>query len=259
MAPVDLARSAPATRRSLTRRWAIVGALVLLAVASFGAAAWVASQDAQARRLQHEGERADGVVVVVDAQLVGRGNIPNGSVVVRFDADGQTLEQSIYVGGKVTQYQRDQAVTVVYDDADPTRVELLGVVTRGPGLPVVPPLVVGVVVLGMAVVAGRHALQIRSALRRGPWEPLPSQLVQQVQSVGYRQGSRTRVVLTAADGPLTVDPIGLGRVNPTFEPEAWVAGRGRRTMALAAPGGGSVVAVRAAGRAGRRSGRRERR
>jgi hypothetical protein len=256
MAPVEPARSVPATRRSLTRRWAIVALLVLVAVASFAAAAWVASEDAQARRLQHEGERADGVVVVVDARPVGRGNILNGSIIVRFDADGQTFEQPIYVGGKVTQYQHDQPVTVVYDDADPTHVELLGVVTRGPGLPVVPALLLGGLFLGMAIVAGRHAWQIRGAVRSGPWVRLPSHLVQQAQSVGYRQGSRTRVVLTTIDGPLTVDPIGLGRVNPTFEPEAWVVGLGRRTMALAAPGGGSVVAVRTGRRSGRRSGRR---
>src|SRR6185436_15750068 len=102
------------------------------------AAAWVAAEDAQARRLQHEGERADGTVVVVDAQLVGRGNIPNGSAVVRFDVDGQSVEEPIYVGGKVTDFQRDQAVTVVYEDDEPSRAELLGIVTRGPGLPVVP-------------------------------------------------------------------------------------------------------------------------
>src|SRR5258705_1656758 len=104
MPPPDLARSRPATRRSLARRWAIVAALLLVAAASFAAAAWVASEDAQARRLQHEGERADGVVVAVDAQLIGRGNIPNGSVIVRFDADGQTVEQPIYLGAQVTEY-----------------------------------------------------------------------------------------------------------------------------------------------------------
>src|SRR4051794_22610123 len=252
MTSADLARSVPATRRSMARRWAIVAALVLVAAGSFAAAAWVASEDAQARRLQHEGEQADGVVVVVDGRPVGRGNILNGSVIVRFVADGQTVEQPIYVGGKVTEYQSGQPVTVVYDDDDPTRVELLGVVTRGPGLPVVPALLAGVLALGMAVICGRHAWQIHGAVRSGPWVPVPSHLVQQVQSIGFRQGSRTRVVLTTRDGPLTVDPVGLGRVNPSFEPEAWVAGLDRPTMALAAPGGGSVVAVRA----GRRSGRR---
>ena len=74
---------------------------------------------------------------------------------------------------------------------------------------------------------------------------MPSHLVQQVQSLGFRQGSRTLVVLTTTHGPVTVEPLGFGRVNPTFEPEAWVAGLDRRTMALARPGGGSVIAVRA--------------
>ncbi|MGZ4728388.1 MAG: DUF3592 domain-containing protein [Acidimicrobiales bacterium] len=245
MSDPEMARAAPATRRSLARRWAIVAGLAIAALALFGASAWVASQDAQARRLQHEGERAEGTVVLVDAQLVGRGNIPNGSVVVRFDVDGQSQEQSIYVGGKVTDYQRDQAVTVVYDDADPTRVELLGVVTRGPGLPVVPPLIGGVVLAGMAIVAGRHAGQIGRAVRGEPWHAAPARLVQQSRSVAFRQGTRTLVVLSLPEGELAVEPIGLGRVDPTFEPEAWIAGLGRRTMALSVPGGGHVVAVHA--------------
>jgi hypothetical protein len=243
----ELARALPATRRSMARRWAIVATLAIVGVAAFAAAAWVAREDAQARRLQHEGEQAPGTVVAVDAQLVGRGNIPNGSVVVRFDVDGQSEEQSIYVGGKVTDYQRDQAVTVVYDDDDPTRVELLGVVTRGPGLPVVPALIAGVLLSGMALVAGRHAWLIGRALRSGPWQPMPSRLEQQSQWLAFRQGTRTLVVLSRPEGELSVEPIGLGRVNPTFEPEAWIAGAGRRTMALAAPGGGSVVAVHSRG------------
>ena len=239
----------PATRRSMARRWGIVAVLALVAMGSFAAAAWVAAEDAQARRLQHEGERADGTVVVVDAQLVGRGNIPNGSVVVRFDVDGQSVEEPIYVGGKVTDFQRDQAVTVVYEDDEPSRAELLGIVTRGPGLPVVPALIGGVLLGGMALVAFRHALLIHRAIRHDPWQPVPSRLVQRAQSVGFRQGSRTLVVLSLPSGDLSVEPIGLGRVNPTFEPEAWVAGVDRRTMALAAPGGGSVIAVHRRGAA----------
>src|SRR6185312_16341599 len=169
-----------------------------------------------------------------DAQLVGRGNIPNGSVVVRFDVDGQSVEEPIYVGGKVTDFQRDQAVTVVYEDDEPSRAELLGIVTRGPGLPVVPALIGGVLLGGMALVAFRHALLIHRAIRHDPWQPVPSRLVQRAQSVGFRQGSRTLVVLSLPGGEVSVEPIGLGRVNPTFEPEAWVAGVDRRTMALAA-------------------------
>jgi len=96
----------------------------------------------------------------------------------------------------------------------------------------------------------RHAREMDALRRAGdPWQPVPSRLVQRAQSVGFRQGSRTLVVLSLPSGDLSVEPIGLGRVNPTFEPEAWVAGVDRRTMALAAPGGGSVIAVHRRGAA----------
>jgi hypothetical protein len=241
----ELASVASATRRSLLRRWLIVAALAGSAVALFVLAGWVVGQDAQARRLQDSGERAPGTVLAIDAQLVGRGNIPNGSVIVRFEVDGTPRDSSIFVGNAVTDYQRDQIVTVVYDDTDPSRVELLGVVTRGPGVPVVPPLGLGVLSLGMAIVTGRRAWKIHRAVRRGPWLAVPSRVVQVAGESGRRQGTRTLVVVETRDGELTVEPLGLGRVTPDFEPEAWIAGLDRPTMALAVPGGGHVIAVRA--------------
>lgn len=258
MTAPDLARVVPATRRSLARRWLVVVALVVLVIAMFGTAGWVAMQDARSVELQRQGEQADGTVVAVDAQAVGRGNTPNGSVIVSFEVDGRSQDSSIYVGGGVVDHQQGQAVTVVYEETDPTRVEILGEPSRGPGVPLVPPLLAGAVFAGMAVVAGRHAWQIRRALGREPWLVVPSRLVQVAQSVAMRQGSRLLVVLETTEGEIVVEPLGFGRVDPTFEPEAWVAGLDRRTMALAAPGGGHVISVRlrSSGRSARGRGRR---
>jgi hypothetical protein len=135
-------------------------------------------------------------------------------------------------------------VRVVYDASDPTRVELLGVGGSRGGVPVLVPLALGTMLAGMAFVAGRHARRIGRVVRNHPWRPVRSRLVYVPQTFGFRQYSRTLVVLETPGGAVTVEPVGLGRVDPTFEPEALLAGLGTATMVLAAPGGGHVVAVR---------------
>jgi hypothetical protein len=233
----------PATRRSLRRRWLVVVALAVVAAALLALAGWKAHSDARSVALQRDGVQADATVQAVLARPTGRGQIPDGSVVVRFEAD-QPRESTIYVGGAVTDFQAGQPVTVVYDPSDPTRVELLGVKTSGPGVPVVPPLAGGLLLLAMALVAGRHAWRIGRVVRREAWQIVASRLVQVPQTFAFRQGSRTLVVLETAGGEVTVEPTGLSRVDPTFAPEACVAGLDARTTVLAARGGGHVIAVR---------------
>jgi hypothetical protein len=151
---LGVAVTAPATRRSLQRRWLVVGALAVAGLALLLAAALRARSDVHAVALQHDGATAGATVVAVDAQPTGRGRSPDGSVVVRFDAAGQSRDASVYVGGAVARYQVGQQVTVVYDPADSTRVELQGITTAGRGIAIVPALVIGALLAAMAVVAG---------------------------------------------------------------------------------------------------------
>jgi hypothetical protein len=173
-------------------------------------------------------------------------------VVVRFDAAGQAEQQPIYVAGAVADYHQDQAVQVVYDASNPARVQLVGVVVSNRGLPAVIPFLGGLLLAAMALVAGRHTLFVWRVVRNSPWRSVDARLVQVPQSVGMRQGSRSVLVLDTPDGPLPVEPVGLSRVDPSFEPQTWLAGFGTRTMVVGAPGGRHVVAVRP-----RRKGRRE--
>jgi hypothetical protein len=241
---LGVAITVPATRRSLRRRWLIALALAMTAAGLLALAGWKANAHARASALQHDGVRTDATIVAVLATPVGRGRVPDGSVRIRFDAANQSLESSVYVGGAVVDYRPEQEVQVVYDPSDPRRVELLGVTTFGPGVPVVPPLAAGVLLAAMALVAGKHARQIGRVVRKEQWQPVKSQLVQVPQSFGFRQGSRTLLVLETPGGAVTVEPVGLSRVDPTFSPEAWVAGLDAAPMVLAAPGGSHLVPVR---------------
>ena len=63
-------------------------------------------------------------------------------------------------------------------------------------------------------------------------------------SRGFRQAARTLARLDLPSGPLLVEPTGLGRLDSTFAPEAWVAGLDGPTIVLAAPGADTVLAVR---------------
>jgi hypothetical protein len=206
--------------------------------------------DNRASALQRRGVQADATVVAVDAQPVGRGQTLQGSVRLRFQAGGQTREATVYVGRAVGQYQPNQQVRVVYDPSDPMRVALLGKPGSARGVPPAALLGAAALLTAMALAAGRHVRQISHLVHHEPWQVVRSQLVQVPQSFGFRQGSRTLVVLDTPSGGLTVEPIGLSRVDARFAPQAWVVGLDAGTtvdtgtIVLAAPGGGHLVAVR---------------
>ena len=240
----DRAIDEGATRRSLRRRWAVVIGLAVVALGLAASAGARVRVDEGASVLQRDGRVADGTIVEVDAERVGRARVADGSVQVRFEADGQAHQSAVYVGTAVPAYHADQDVQVVYDPADLNRVELRGVTTAGRGLPATPALALGALFAAMAFVAGRHVVLIRHVLRREPWRTVASSLVQVPQSIGLRQGSRTRVVLETMAGPVTVEPVGLNRVDPGFAPEVRCAGTAGPHVVLAAPGGGHVVLAR---------------
>ena len=241
MPSAERATDEPATRRSLLRRWAIVVVLGAVALTLIWAAGAKVRVDEGASALQRDGVAAEGRIVAVDAQRAGRARVADGSVEVAFEAEGQPRQAAVYVGTAVPAYHADQPVQVVYDASDPNRVELQGVTTSGRGLPAVPALLAGGLLGAMAFVAGRHAHRIRRVLRAEPWHEVASSLEQVPQSFGLRQGSRTRVVLETMAGPVTVEPVGLNRVDPGFAPQALCAGTAGRHVVLAAPGGGHVV------------------
>jgi hypothetical protein len=218
--------------------------LFVAACGLFVMAGWTVRSDNRARSLQREGVRTEATIVAVDARPVGRGRFLDGSVRVRFAASGQSQERSVYVGKSVGDYQLNQQVTVVYDDSNPAHVELLGVTMSGRGVPLVLALAGAVLLAGMAIVAARHVRHIALVVRHEPWEAVRSRLVRVPLTFGLRRGSRVLVELETSSGPVTVEPIGLSRVDARFAPEAWVAGLGTKTMVLAAPGGGHVVPVR---------------
>jgi hypothetical protein len=239
----SVAFATAATRRSLRRRQLLaalpaVGALILL-----GLAVIVARDDSRSRRLQRDGAQAAATVTSIDARSVGRSREPDGSLTVQFDVDGEPHDAVIDVGAAVDEFQVGQATSVVYDADDPSHVEVVGLGSSSGGVPLWAPLV-GIGVLGaMAIVAGRRAWRISTVVRSAPWRPVPARLVEVPYSVGFRERARFVLALDGPGGRLMVAPSGLGRLDPSFVPETWVAGIGAKRQVIAAPGGGHVLAV----------------
>jgi hypothetical protein len=227
------------------------------------------------RSLNQHGEQADAIVTEVDRRTVGRARTADGSVRVRFEPaapsrsgappDGSSgadageipakvvteVDAVVDVGAAVAERTVGETVRIVYDPSDPSRVALVGIDRPRRGLPAVVALGLGSVLGVMAALARRRAWRIGRVVRREPWWPLGSRLVQVPQSVGVRAGSRTLVVLDAPLGSLVVEPVGLGRLDPTFAPEAWAAGLDGPVTVLAAPAGGHVLEVRRVSGVGR--------
>lgn len=240
---------APATARSLRRRWSVVAAVAVLAAATLaaGAAAFAASR--ADRSVGPRGVATGATVVEVVTRTVVGDRTPDGSIRVRFPLAGEPapadpVEALVDAGRAVSAYRVGDVVRIVYDPDDPGRAELEGVAVPDRGLPAAVPLALGAALAVMALVGGRRAWRIRRVVRREPWWPADSRLVELPLSSGLRAGSRTLVRLDVPSGPVLVEPAGLGRLAPTFSPEAWVAGLDGPTTVLAAPGGGHVLAVR---------------
>jgi hypothetical protein len=236
----------PATRRSMRRRWLIVTVLALVAVAFFAAAAWGRHVDDQASARQRRGVPADATVVGLTVERWGMARYTYGSVEVEFDVDGQARQSSIYVEEAVSDYQEGQLVRIVYDADDPTHAQIEGMSTARGGVPITPPLAIGLILTVMALVAGRRTAAIGRVLRHEGWLFVRSRLVDDPSTDGYRGRARPFVVLDTPGGELMVEPVGLNRVDPSFAPELWTCGLGTRNriLVLAPPGGGHVVAVR---------------
>jgi hypothetical protein len=233
----------PSTRRSLRRRELLAALPALGAVLLLLVALWSARLQSRSTQLQRHGVQAPAIVTAVDARVVGRSRQPDGSVTVRFDADGDARSATIDVGVAVAGFQVGQQTTVVYDADDHSHVEVSGLGSADGGVPVWAPLA-GAIVLGlMAGIAGRRAWRIGRVVRSAPWRPVPARLIEVPYTVGIRQRARLVLVLDAPSGPMMVAPSGLGRLDPSFVPETWLAGAGGKRQVIATPGGGHVLAV----------------
>jgi hypothetical protein len=241
----DVALRVPATRRSVWRRTSIVVGLVIIAAVMVVWAAVQLRAELAANALQRDGDRSTGTIVGVDARRVGpRGQYVDGSVTVRYQAGGSAREAVVDVGADVTDQREGATVAIVVDPRDASRVALIDATPQYAGPPAVVLAGFGAISAVMAVLAARNLGRIRRAVGTEPWLFVRSGLRQVPVDEGSRWGSRTFVVLETPRGAVSVEPIGLNRVDPSFAPEAWVAGLDDATMALAPPGGGHVVAVR---------------
>jgi hypothetical protein len=105
--------------------------------------------------------------------------------------------------------------------------------------------VVTVTAVAPAVVATRHVLALRRLLASQPWTPGPARIEQVPVGAGNRGGTPVVVELDTPDGTKMMEAIGLNRVDPGIEPEAWVVGLPGSRVVVAVPGGGHAVYLRA--------------
>jgi len=240
----ELARAMPATRRSMRHRWTAALTLLACAVVLLITAAVLGRADAQRVALQRTGTQAPGTVMATDLVPTGRTGFTDGSVQVQFDATGQGQPTPeliwIYVGGAVSGYKTGQAVTVVYDPANPASAQVLGVTTQQ-GMPFAIPLFVGVLLLVMAAATIRHAARIARVLRAEPWESVTSEV-----TALTAKGAIPRVVadLQTSKGHRRVSAVGLSRIDESFTPLALVAGVDAKLTVLANSDGSRVVGSR---------------
>ena len=236
-----VALSEPATRRNVRRRILFALAVTVVAIALLVVAAWLALADRSTNAVQQNGVKTEATVVAIVSAPSGRGQFAAGSATVQFPVDGQPRQASINTGTNISDVQQGQTLAIVYDKTDPSRAEIQGVRASSTGLPFVPVVFVGVLMVGMAVVATRHVLALRRLLGSQPWTPVACRIEQ--VPVG-RGGTRVVVKLDTADGIRIMETIGLNRVDPGIEPEAWVVGLPARRLAVALPGGGHIVYLR---------------
>jgi len=243
--PTEVAIEVPATRRSVRRRTAIVVVLALAtAVLVVGGIVQLRAALA-ADALQRDGIRSTGTVVALDTRRVGpRGQYVDGTVTVRYQVGTTWHEGVVDVGDDITDQHEGATVAIVVDHDDAGRVALVDPTPQVAGAPAVVLFGLALLIGAMAVVAGRNVSRLRRAVRTEPWLFVHAQLRQFPLSQISRFGSRTFVLLDTPRGEVSVEPVGLNRVDPSFVPDAWVAGLDQASMALAPPGGGHVVLVR---------------
>ena len=206
------------------------------------------------RALDEGGAPADATVTDVVSRIVARDRTPDGSIRVRFaPADGRPREVAVDVGRAVGGFHQGDAVAILYDPRDPDQVRLVGVDPHRRGIPTLLLAGLGSALGVLALLAGRRRLAHRPgrpprAVVAGRVAPRPGPPAARLPAGVPDPGSPRRAQRPAAGRAGGPRPP----LDPTFAPEAWVAGLEGPTVVLAAPGGGHVLAVHRAMEVGSR-------
>jgi hypothetical protein len=245
----------PATRRSIRRILLFGLCLLAAALVLLGLSVWVWVGDRANHELQRDGVRSAATVASRSIRYVGRDRQPVGSITVMLDKG--TARPTIPVGTQVLHFHTGQHVTVVHR-AGGSEYQVLGIVPDVSGVPLAVPLVLGVVLAGAAFLSSRHGRLARRVTKAHRWVAVPATVVEVPYSTVRRQRSQSVLAIRGLDDrSIIVEPVGLRRLNPTFQPVVWTAGVADRRFVVSPPGGGRVLCVQEVRRARPRGGHDE--
>jgi hypothetical protein len=240
--------SAPATAAAVRRSLLIAAALLVVGVLCTAGGLllrWELNQSATA--LERDGVRTPGTITAVDSQPVGPSRQVNGSVTVSFQANGVPQTVQLNMGTDVVLYQPNQAVTVMYDAANPSTAGIVGQsLSPTATVPWVLTLGLGLVLILAGVVMALLLRRTRRIVRSQPWVEVPAE-VQEVRGTSGMQRQSTIVLVLrdpARRRAVIAETVGLRRFGVDLEPVAWVAGGDDRRFVVSPAGGGRLIPVR---------------
>jgi hypothetical protein len=235
----------PPTQRAVRRfrriAWAAI-AVSLLFMVTFMEVASVGGD--RADELEATGTRASGTVVSV--RSTGR-FADDGAVTVRYEARGRSREAVVHLNEESDSYEEGQAITVIYDPADPDRATIAGEDNDPPWMVAVfiITFVGWFVLLPAGIVLRLRARRWRRIFERHPWRR---------RSLRYGEVGSGRtlrpVVKLGGDGSV----LGVsGTLRPRLKAlraadgtQVWVAGDISDELVLAPPGPGPLFGARPA-------------
>jgi hypothetical protein len=239
----------PATRRSV-RRFLTFGLVLLVgAILFFGLCVWLWIGDRANDDLQRNGIRSRAAVVERSVRYIGRERQPLGTITVAVhgtpEGDSATPHNQgiIPVGAKVLTFHVGDSVTVVHRSGG-SQYQVLGIVPDAHGIPLMVPLTFTVLLSVASYLASRHARLARRVTRSNRWVAVPARVVAVPYSAGMGQRSQYLLAIRGLDDrSILVQPVGLRRLNPNFQPVVWTAGVADRRFVVSPPGGGRVLCV----------------
>jgi hypothetical protein len=237
--PLWRAADAPGTKRVMRHRWIAGGTIGVVGVALIVIGSLVRISDIRAHQAESTGRDPHAVVTRVVSQPGGRG--PGSTILtVRFhDLSGVahtgqlTLDRS--AGGRAV----GSTVTVEFDAHDPSRFSVVGEETGSAPIPWLVVSVLGVVMIGIAVVAATWLRWTSGVLRDNPWVVVESRVIERATSDDSRLILRVLELRGAPDEHTLAMPLSWRAQSlDEFAPTAWVAGSGRRFVVAVSGGAG---------------------
>ena len=193
--------------------------------------------------LQRNGIHSRATVVQRSVRYVGRERQPVGSITVDVHGAGDGDRPNIPVGSKVLGFHVGDTVTVVHRQGG-SRYLVVGIVPDAHGIPLMVPLSFTVLLSVASYLASRHARLARRVTRSNRWVAVSARVVEVPYSAGLGQRSQYLLAIRGLDDrSIVVQPVGLRRLNPTFQPVVWTAGVADRRFVVSPPGGGRVLCV----------------